>query len=384
MRWMICGFVIVILFSLLAPSYPTQAAVPSPLAGREASLNSTGAAYEINLDAQGQLWITDYGSTLDQGEIWQVNPATSSYTVYMTIPNPSDARRDPNGNLWWVDAINGRIGELPAGTADGLLWDLPVGAKPYGTAVDEYGRLWVSDSLNPALYRFEPGTNNLCAYSLPDQASLAYLAATANALWFGDAANARLYRLDLNSAGNFNQWALPTNSNPQSLVAGATGAAWADPGANAIIQFDPGSKQLTTYTAPAGTTPYYLTAAESRLWFTQTFPARFGQLDPEFAGKTSQTLTQVDLSIQPNCHELGQGTALAIQTTTGTLTWTASTYTPVVNGNDWAIFTIAGVNASAGGISYTQNRIWMIDTGQHKLISIPLTQYIYLPALLRP
>ena len=71
---------------LIVAANPPQEADPE-----ETPLNIDGSAYEINIDAAGNLWISDYGAD----EIWQVNPATAAYTIYQGIQAPSDARRDP-------------------------------------------------------------------------------------------------------------------------------------------------------------------------------------------------------------------------------------------------------------------------------------------------
>ena len=76
----------------------------------ELPLDEAGAAYEINRDAQGSLWITDIGA----GEIWQLDPAGGVYTIYHGISDPVDARRSETGDIWWGDIAQGAIGQLPA------------------------------------------------------------------------------------------------------------------------------------------------------------------------------------------------------------------------------------------------------------------------------
>ena len=65
----------------------------------ETALDPAGAAYEVNADAQGLLWISDY----DRGQVRGLYPEDGYFEVYPVLGHPSDARHDGT-HLWWVDA----------------------------------------------------------------------------------------------------------------------------------------------------------------------------------------------------------------------------------------------------------------------------------------
>ena len=68
----------VLLLVLVGASNNLTVAKADGITVREDSLAPTGIAYEINPDAHGNLWITDYGAN----QIWRVHPATGAVTVY--------------------------------------------------------------------------------------------------------------------------------------------------------------------------------------------------------------------------------------------------------------------------------------------------------------
>lgn len=90
---------------------------------RETNLTPGGYIYEVNPDAQGNLWLTDYGAD----QIWQFNRGTSAYTIYNGLRNPGDARRDNNNNVWWTDYNNGLLGRINLTASTVTTWTLPGG-----------------------------------------------------------------------------------------------------------------------------------------------------------------------------------------------------------------------------------------------------------------
>src|SRR5512143_755430 len=75
-------------------------ALADGIPAQEAGLNPAGIAYQVNPDAGGNLWISDYGAY----EVWRVDPATSVYTIYRGMANVTDARKSTSQEVWWVDS----------------------------------------------------------------------------------------------------------------------------------------------------------------------------------------------------------------------------------------------------------------------------------------
>lgn len=365
-------FSLVLLVSLLFPGGSRQvSAAPGDISGYEASLLPNSDVYEINLDGQGNLWISDYSANA----IWKVNPSTSEYTRYDGIQTPSDARTDTLGNIWWADFDNAKLGMIAAGTTQAVTWDLPVATgSPYGVFVVSNGIAWVSDATEPYLFRFNPAQNNeLCTYTLPNKGALSYLAGSDGAMWTVDDTNARLYRVEINAdPATFTYWDLPAGSVPEAIAsAPGNGVMWVDGGS--IVRFDPTTNIATRYAAPSNPILGYIAAVNDRILFNQQFPfAGFGWLNPAFTTGFGQQLQPAALSLHPQCRTAGGGTALPVTPATGTLLWKPSSYAATRTGNDWTIFEISSPDSFPTGIAYTQGRIWMADTiVRHTLLSIP-------------
>ena len=55
-------------------AWTTSAGAPT---GREMDLTLGGSVYEINPDARGTLWLSEF----EADQVWQLNPATGVYTI---------------------------------------------------------------------------------------------------------------------------------------------------------------------------------------------------------------------------------------------------------------------------------------------------------------
>jgi streptogramin lyase len=138
---------------------------------QEAAINSKGGPWEITTDTQGNLWISDSGVD----EVWQVNSETGAYTIFQNMTGVSDARRDAAGHVWWTDVGNNRLARLVPGSNTMTTWPLPGSGSPWGTAIDTTGRVWVTDSLEPQIHRFDSSTTELCTYVVPDEGVSDYI-----------------------------------------------------------------------------------------------------------------------------------------------------------------------------------------------------------------
>ena len=91
------------------------------ITGQEAALDQSGAAYEVNRDERGDLWVSDNGA----GEVWQIHPPTGAYTVYQGLSNANDARVDVAGSIWWTDStFDNKLGRISPGEGKVTTWKL--------------------------------------------------------------------------------------------------------------------------------------------------------------------------------------------------------------------------------------------------------------------
>lgn len=128
------------------------------LADREVELIKvpTGWArpYGIRIAPDGTPWIAMFGTN----KLASVDPATMTLTEH-EIPHaearPRRLEITPNGRIWYSDYARGKIGRFDPESGDFAEWALPSGAgsKPYGTALDDDGVVWIVETgVSPNLF----------------------------------------------------------------------------------------------------------------------------------------------------------------------------------------------------------------------------------------
>jgi virginiamycin B lyase len=336
------------------------------LAVQEAGLNSEGEAFEVNADAQGLLWISEYGA----GEIWAFDPATGDHTVYPVTGSTADARRAADGSVWWIDQAIDALGRLSPASGDVTMWDLAGAESPFGTAVDELGYVWLSQSRDPQVYRFDVHAGQLCTYTLGVQGGSDYVLADGTAVWLGDRINHQIHRLDP-VAGLRTSWDLPGNAWPEGLAMDGLGHLWwADPDLRYLARLEPEADRLTTYPVPlGGSTPEMLAVNSHRLWYTEDTLGTLGRLDPFLEVGTSQTLIPKSSALAPTCASIAPLSTGTLISTSGTTVWTGTAYTTTIDANGWRIHELPQ-DAYPWGIAAAGGQLWVVDNGRQVLAHV--------------
>jgi sugar lactone lactonase YvrE len=342
---------------------------------RETPLSPDGNVYDLNLDSQGTLWISDSGA----GEIRSFDPVTGAYTAYLVGGTPSDARSDGAGAVWWADYSNNQLGRLSTSTDQATAWKIPHSLTLYSTALDPSGAVWVSDRWAPSIYRLDPSTNQLCTYALPDQGVSDHLYISGQQLWFGDATNARLVRLQ---GGTFDWWNLPAGSYPRAIRMAANGQLWwTDPGLSYVGLLDTGQAKITTFTPPTSGEPQMLALFGGKLWYSQQEPGQVVALDPTVAVSETMAVTTGTIAATPACGELLPLDPSTVATSTGQATWTGQDYPTTLDEGGWTIYAMPE-NSAPWGIAAT-DRVWLVDQGRQVLASLSPVRPVFLPLALR-
>lgn len=330
-----------------------------PLA--EAPLNPEGRMFEVNLDDQGFLWLAD----LDADEVWHVDRDTGAYTIFAGIPDPSDARRAPDGTVWWGELNQGRIGRLQPDTGALTWWPTPGSAGNYGVNFDAGGHVWVTGDPEQ-LFSFDPATGRLCTYEIPDSGSSDYVLAGDDTVWLGDRVNGRLYRLTP-SAAQFTYWELPVDSTPRGLALTATGALWyADSNLGLLGRLRPEQDELTVYDPPRGSLVQRVAVAGDLIWYTEQLEGTVGNLDPAVAVGATGTVARGTVAATPDCDTQTPVATATATTAGGWLRWTSATYTSLVDAGGWRIFEMPS-QALPDGIAGDGARVWFADPGRQVL-----------------
>ena len=266
-------FTIWILLALAVPAW-------AGLGAQETPLSPAGLAYEINLDSQGTLWISDGIA----GEIRAFDSSSGAYTTYLVNGVPSDARGDGTGDAWWADFNSNQLGRLSASANQATIWEIPGSTGLFGTTIDNSGDVWVSDCCDAFIYELDPDTNQLCTYALPDGGMSEYLYHNGQQLWFGDYVNGRIVRLE---GATFTWWTLPSGSYPRELALDGSGKVWwTDTDGGYIGRLDPVAGEITTFTPPTAGSPLMLALVSGKVWYSQQDPGGVVVLDPAVATGT--------------------------------------------------------------------------------------------------
>jgi streptogramin lyase len=381
------------LAGLIAMFCLTGIAAAADIPAEDAGLNPTGKVYDVNRDAVGGVVLSDYGA----GEVWRVAADTGATTRYAGLPTPIDARADRAGDIWWVNYDYGaELGRINVEDGTVTTWDFHDWNPDWdyylsGLAFDSAGRVWISEDFgnNSKLYRFNPESKDLCAYEIPGGTVSTYVVQRQGLLWMANWYTARLMRFDPDSR-QVAWWQLPAGV-VEGLALDGSGNAWlADPVANEIYRL--GAGQLTRFALPAGAGPHTLAVAGQTIWYSaggEGINGTVGKLDPSLAtGVISTPLAGAQTVSTPICAGLGDGATIPLSTDPGTLSWTESTWTTLVDSDGWQVYELPDDPpraASPYGIAAAWNYLWVGDSGRQMLARTAVTTVneVYLPLIVR-
>ena len=359
------------------------ASASADLSGIETGLNPAGAAYEINADDQGWLWISDY----DAKQVWGIDPTGENYQVYSYpgLGSPSDARRDGDW-LWWVEGSSNFISRISTNDGAFTRWQVSGATRFYGSAVDSEGRLWATSRSSSLLYNIDPELGVQCSFLLPEGGMSYYALHHNGELWLGERTNGRLLRLTIQEDelgklddSPLNWWDLSEDSTPQGLVFDGDGKLWfTDTGIRRIGVLDPDGG-VDGYPLPNAMLPGMIAILDDRVWFSEQGIGGIGQLDPSAAVPASIPYTTGSMTLSPDCVEISASSIGTINITAGETQWETQNYTPVWDSEGWRIFQLPE-GSNPWGIASTGS-VWFVDTERQVLGKINPIK-IFLPIII--
>lgn len=353
---------------LLLPSYKLSgsALAPQDLQVSEFNLNPGGGAYEANLDLNGNLWISEFMA----GELWQINPANSTYKIYRVKGSPSDAHADSYGMIWWADSDNGKIGWLSPSAKIMETWTIPGSSSLYGLAIENPQAIWVTDADLSSLHRLNISSKQLCTYTLPSGGSSDYLIYRGGKIWAGDTVNGGIYQLDP-ALNQYTYWQLPAGSSPEGLTFDDFGNLWWSHALSAFIdRLNPRTGLLFRYTPPVDSLPVMVAWFGGYLWYSDQLVSSLGRLDPAAATPSRLTLIPTAQSLIPQCSSIHSDGAVGVTTSSGVISYTAYSYPALADSNGWRIHQMPEV-AMPWGVVYREGEMWFVDNGRQKLVRVP-------------
>lgn len=367
----------------------------------EKKLNTSGMAAEINTDPEGYLYVSDRYALNGglEGEIWRIHSGTSAYKRFYPVGRVLDARPDAraNKNIWFTTSNKATLSRIdPAATSNNrTTWTFPARTPAYslyGLAIDGDGKIWLTEFGELAgqqLFRFDPDNNGqLCSYTLPGTGNhSAYVVYDSDVLWLGDRDQWRIVRFDpANAEGEVTYWTIGSAldpSEPRGLAMDEAGNLWwADQIAGALRRLTPGTNQVTTFNLPVSATPNMASTKNGKIYYTAYYTAddptnnvgMIGILNPLVNQGDTSTKTTGTFNSTESCTFLGAGTLSTVSTGSGTITWTASTWTDITPGSaaGWTVYRGARVDAEPYGVLHAGSRLWVSDQTYDKLMRVAL------------
>jgi len=362
--------------ALISPIFSANAGLPA----QKASLNPDGLAWEANPGPDGTLWISDNAA----GEIRAYAADGSSVGVYSGLGQVSDARPGAGSTVWYVDQSNSSLMELDTSSKTTLNWVLSPGATGFGTALDNLGRVWVSDFDNTRLFRFDPATDTMCVLDTSALAKFSgspYLAFDGTSLWFSDFYGNALLRLDT-STNHLTRWLVSSgwDFEAEGLASDGAGGLWfADAFTTSLGRLDlsnPFAPRLLRYALPiGGGIPHMLVRDGQQVWYSGVNPSKLGSLNPSFATPTQFTpqVSQADTS--PTCAKLEANTPQSVAFSTQLPDWTSANYEPTVFPGGWQVINLPATS-TPWGLVRQGNDLWAVDQGRYMVLRIDVTSTV--------
>ncbi len=152
--------------------------------------------YGIKMAPDGSVWVALFGVP----KLGRIDPETLALTEINlpraeTRPRRLEVTRD--GRVWYVDYAKGMLGVYDPKTEEIEEWQMPQGegARPYGTAADASGRIWIAASgVSPNVFLgFDPASEEFfSATDIPSGGGTIrhmHYHQPSGAVWFGTDTN---------------------------------------------------------------------------------------------------------------------------------------------------------------------------------------------------
>lgn len=357
--------------SLLGGSFLNFQTVAADLNVAELPFGPNSSAWEIHADAQGRVWVSDYGA----GELWRVDADGGKYQVFAVGGSPSDAYPDAGGNAWWVDGTT--LNRLNSASGAVNSWSLPGGSTLVGVEIDAQGKIWTNNGIGRKLFRLDPANNQLCSYALNHNAQ-SYPAISGGMVWVADTSSAYLVRLDPGT-NTVTWWDLPSYTSAYDLSPDEAGNIWYTDSNSyqfgGLGRLNPSSNQLTEFSLPAGRGTNMLTVSQGKIWYTESYQGTFGSFDPAQASASPFLTNHGTDNVTPVCAGNSPVNKPAVTGQTNDAHWTTAPYTSLADSGGWAVYQIpAGTMPKGIAIASTG---WVVDLGRQMLLNFSVGNVIF-------
>ncbi|NWJ21635.1 copper resistance protein CopD, partial [Marine Group I thaumarchaeote] len=111
----------------------------------------------LKVDFDNNIWI----AVVDRNMLLMYNQDSKKFEKFLRLPTeesgPSALLIDDNGNIWFAEALSGKIGIVDSKTFEITEFapDTPLD-EPFALLFDKFGSLWISEHTAPGIAKFDP------------------------------------------------------------------------------------------------------------------------------------------------------------------------------------------------------------------------------------
>jgi len=142
----------------------------------------------LKVDFDNNIWI----AVVDTDMLLVYNQNSKEFEQFLRVPTsesgPSALLLDDNGNMWFAEALSGRIGVVDSKTFEITEFapDTPLD-EPFALLFDKSGSLWIAEHIGPGITKFDPILETFDHVKAPNPESLPFGMAIDkyDNIWFG-------------------------------------------------------------------------------------------------------------------------------------------------------------------------------------------------------
>jgi len=142
----------------------------------------------LKVDFDNNIWI----AVVDTDMLLVYNQNSKEFEQFLRVPTsesgPSALLLDDNGNMWFAEALSGKIGVVDSKTFEITEFapDTPLD-EPFALLFDKSGSLWIAEHIGPGITKFDPVLETFDHVKAPNPESLPFGMAIDkyDNIWFG-------------------------------------------------------------------------------------------------------------------------------------------------------------------------------------------------------
>jgi len=142
----------------------------------------------LKVDFDNNIWI----AVVDTDMLLMYNQNSKEFEQFLRVPTsesgPSALLLDDNGNMWFAEALSGKIGVVDSKTFEitEFVPDTPLD-EPFALLFDKSGSLWIAEHIGPGITKFDPILETFDHVKAPNPESLPFGMAIDkyDNIWFG-------------------------------------------------------------------------------------------------------------------------------------------------------------------------------------------------------